>query len=291
MSPFSVRGVEAGPGEPIIMAVINRSADSFYTSSATVEDALRAAERAVEAGAKILDIGGVRAGRGPKVTEREEIDLVVPVIRALAREHPDILVSSDTYRAPVARAAAEAGAGLINDTWAGSDPQVAHAAAEAEVGLVCSHTGGLEPRTDAHRNPLGLSSADVMPTVIEGLESLRTAALAAGVDERAIILDPTPDFGKNTYQSSALIRDLPMLTSGSSAVMLAISRKDFVGELVGSQGPHDRLASTIAVTALAIDAGAAVIRTHDPAETRQAIDAVAGIRGVRAPVVGMRGLR
>lgn len=291
MSPFSVRGVEAGPGEPIIMAVINRSADSFYTSSATVEDALRAAERAVEAGAKILDIGGVRAGRGPKVTEREEIDLVVPVIRALAREHPDILVSSDTYRAPVARAAAEAGAGLINDTWAGSDPQVAHAAAEAEVGLVCSHTGGLKPRTDAHRNPLGLSSADVMPTVIEGLESLRTAALAAGVDERAIILDPTPDFGKNTYQSSALIRDLPMLTSGSSAVMLAISRKDFVGELVGSQGPHDRLASTIAVTALAIDAGAAVIRTHDPAETRRAIDAVAGIRGVRAPVVGMRGLR
>ena len=124
--------------------------DSFYTSAATVDDALCSAEEAVREGARILDIGGVRAGRGPSVSADEEIALVAPVISALAKEHPDVLISCDTYRAPVARAAAEAGAGLINDTWAGVDPDVAHAAAEAEVGLVCSHTGGLTPRTDAH---------------------------------------------------------------------------------------------------------------------------------------------
>ena len=288
---FRVRGVEAGPLQPVIMAVINRSTDSFYTSAATVDDALCSAEEAVREGARILDIGGVRAGRGPAVSADEEIALVAPVISALAKEHPDVLISCDTYRAPVARAAAEAGAGLINDTWAGVDPDVAHAAAEAEVGLVCSHTGGLTPRTDAHRNRLGLSSADVMPAVMEGLERLRARALEAGVDERAIILDPTPDFGKNTYQSAAVMRDLGMLTAGESAVMLAISRKDFVGELVGSQGPDDRLAATIAATALAVYAGAAIIRTHDTAETRQAIDVVVGIRGLKPPVSAQRGLR
>lgn len=288
---FRVRGVEAGPLQPVIMAVINRSTDSFYTSAATVDDALRSAEPAVGEGARILDIGGVRAGRGPAVSEAEEIALVTPVISALAEEHPDVLISCDTHRAPVARAAVQAGAGLINDTWAGADPDVAYAAAEAKAGLVCSHTGGLTPRTDAHRNQLGLSSAEVMPTVMAGLAQLRTKALAAGVPERAIILDPTPDFGKNTYQSAAVMRDLGMLTAGESAVMLAISRKDFVGELVGSQGPNDRLAATIAATALAVDAGAAVIRTHDPAETRQAVDVVVGIRGLRPPVRAQRGLR
>ncbi|MYM20802.1 dihydropteroate synthase [Brevibacterium sp. 5221] len=287
---FELGAVRAGPLRPVVMAVVNRSADSFYASSATAAEAVAACARAAREGAGIVDIGGVRAGRGPAVSAAEEIDRVCPVVEAVAAELPDLVISVDTYRHEVAEAAARAGARLLNDTWAGHDPRVAQVAGAHGIGLVCSHTGGLEPRTDAHRNRYGLCAADLLDDVEEGLAGLVAAARAAGVAPGRILIDPTPDFGKNTYQSLEVMRALPRLCAGELPVLLAISRKDFIGEAAGVADPADRLPATIAATALAIDAGVAVIRTHDAAATVQAIDTVLAVRGIRPPRTAVRGL-
>lgn len=288
---FQAGPVSAGPHDPAIMAVINRSTNSFYTSTASNAEAVDAAGRALAEGAAIVDIGGVRAGRGPEVSVAEEIDLVCPVIAEIAAGLPGLAISVDTWRHEVAEAAVDAGAHVLNDTWAGSDPEVARVAGRRGVGLVCSHTGGVSPRTDAHRNSYGARSADVVVDVHRGLADLVAQARAAGVADSAILVDPTPDFGKNTRQSLAVIRDLPALSAGEHAVLLAVSRKDFIGETIGVDDPAQRLAGTIATTAFAIDAGVGVIRAHDVAETRHAIDMVLAIRGDREPLHTVRGLR
>ncbi|WP_349829479.1 dihydropteroate synthase [Brevibacterium litoralis] len=280
-----------GPGDPGVMAVINRSTDSFYVSSDSTERAVEAALTAHEAGAAVVDIGGVRAGRGPEVSVAEEIDLVRPVVTALADRVPDLVVSVDTWRAEVGEAVAAAGAGLLNDTWAGADPDLARVAGAHGVALVCSHTGGLPPRTDAHRNSYGQVSTDVRDAVRAGLDMLVDRARAAGVPDDRIIVDPTPDFGKNTRQSLAVVDGLADLCAGPHGVLLAISRKDFVGEATGAADPADRLAGTVAATALAIDAGVALVRAHDTAASVQTIDMVLAVRGLRDPRRSVRGLR
>lgn len=282
---------QARPGNPAIMAVINRTTDSFYESASTAEEAIDAVAAAVDEGARIVDIGGVRAGRGREISIAEEIDRVCPVIEAVAHSHPDVLISVDTWRHEVAQAACTAGAGLLNDTWAGVDPELASVAASNDVGLVCSHTGGLSPRTDAHRNRYGLSAGEVVDRTIDGVIGLADAALSAGVAAEKIIIDPTPDFGKNTYQSLRLLRDLQRFTDTRFRVLLAISRKDFVGEAIGDVEPAQRLNGTIAATALAVAKGAAMIRTHDVRATADAIDVTLAITGEAVPKHTVRGLR
>lgn len=285
-----IGGLHAAPHDPAVMAVVNRSADSFYASTASTQDAVAACEQAAAQGATIVDIGGVRAGRGPEVGIDEEIDRVCPVIAAVHERLPELVISVDTYRHEVAAQALAAGAALLNDTWGGSDPQLAHVAAAHGAGLVCSHTGGLEPRTDAHRNHYGLTSQYTVAHVRAGLDSLAATAVAAGVARERILIDPTPDFGKNTHQSLALMRALPRLCADGFPVLLAISRKDFVGEAAGVTDPADRLPATIAATALAVDAGVSVVRAHDVEAMVQAIDTVLAIRGVRGPRTSVRGL-
>lgn len=279
------------PGNPAIMAVINRTTDSFYESASTAEEAIDAVAAAVQEGAHIVDIGGVRAGRGREISIAEEIDRVCPVIEAVAHSHPDVLISVDTWRHEVAQAACTAGAGLLNDTWAGVDPEVASVAAKNDVGLVCSHTGGLSPRTDAHRNQYGLSAGEVVDRTLDGVIGLAEVALAAGVAAEKIIIDPTPDFGKNTYQSLRLLRELQRFTETRFRVLLAISRKDFVGEAIGDVEPAQRLSGTIAATALTVAMGAAMIRTHDVRATADAIDVTLAITGDARPKHTVRGLR
>ena len=282
---------QARAGAPAIMAVINRTTDSFYESAATLDEAIAAVETAAAAGARIVDIGGVRAGRGREISAAEEIDRVCPTIEAVASAHPEVLISVDTWRHEVADAACRAGAGLLNDTWAGVDPKVAEVAAAHDVGIVCSHTGGLDPRTDAHRNRYGLHAAEVVDRTLSGVLELASAARAAGVAEDGIIIDPTPDFGKNTYQSLRLLRELDRFVDTGYAVLLAVSRKDFVGEAIGDVPPQDRLHGTIAATALAVERGAAMIRTHDVRATADAIDVTLAITGDAAPKHTVRGLR
>ncbi|HLS34480.1 MAG TPA: dihydropteroate synthase [Brevibacterium sp.] len=281
----------AGPGRPVVMAVINRSVDSFYTASPTTEAAVRAAADAHAAGAGIVDIGGVRAGRGPHVGVEEEIARICPVIEAIHAELPELVVSADTYRAPVARAAVAAGARVVNDTWAGADPDLPLVAAEAGAGLVCSHTGGLDPRTDAHRSSYGLLPEDVVDDALDGVLALARRAQALGVPAERILLDPTPDFGKNTRHSLAVLRRIRSFADHGMPVLLAISRKDFIGESVDARTPAQRLPATLAATAYAVEHGVAVIRAHDAAETVQVVDMIGAILGTSEPHRSVRGLR
>jgi dihydropteroate synthase len=146
-------GREWPPGSFGIMAVINRTPDSFFDQGATYDfgNALAAADRAVAEGADILDLGGVKAGPGEDVSVAEEIRRVADLVAVIRAQHPAVVISVDTWRAEVGEAVAKAGADLLNDAWGGADPQLADVAAAHGLGLVCSHAGGLAPRTRPHR--------------------------------------------------------------------------------------------------------------------------------------------
>jgi dihydropteroate synthase len=209
----------------------------------------------------------------------------VDLVQAVRERYPAAVLSVDTFRARVADAVCRAGADLINDTWAGADPELAAVAAEHGVGLVCSHTGGLPPRTDPHR----VAYAHVVGAVVTGTTHLADKALAAGVRPDGLLVDPTHDFGKNTYHSLAVTRRLAELVATGWPVLVSVSRKDFIGESLDLP-VADRLPGTLAVTAVAAWQGARVFRAHDVAATRQVVDMIATISGHRAPAVTRRGL-
>src|SRR5690554_4385517 len=269
------------------MAIINRTPDSFYDRGATFapEAALAAAARAVADGADIIDIGGVKAGPGDEVTPAEEIRRTVDTIAAVRERFPDVVISIDTWRAEVAREAVAAGADLINDTWSGADPGLARVAAETGVGLVCSHAGGLRPRTRPHRAAFD----DVVADVVQTVTRLAERAVGLGVRRDGILIDPAHDFGKNTYHSLEITRRLGELVATGWPVLVALSRKDFVGETLDLPPPQ-RLEGTLAATAVSAWLGARVFRTHDVLSTRRVLDMVASIRGDRPPAVSRRGL-
>lgn len=275
------------PGTYAVMAIVNRTPDSFYDKGATfaLDAALARVDKAVSEGADIIDVGGVRAGHGPPVSEDEEIARTVDLVAAVRELHSGVVISVDTYRHRVADAVCSAGADLINETWAGADPDLANVAAEHGVGLVCSHTGGLPPRTDPHR----VAYDDVVGDVIAGTTALAHNAVAAGVRPDGLLVDPTHDFGKNTYHSLELTRRLGELVATGWPVLVALSRKDFVGETLDLP-VDDRLAGTLAATVISAWQGARVFRAHDVAATRQALDMVSSIRGTRPPAVARRGL-
>ena len=291
-----LRGRELGPDHPVVMAVVNRTTDSFYAAARYGEqEAFDAAVRAVHDGADVVDLGGVRAGRGAAVDAAEELRRVLPLVERLRSEVPEVLISVDTWRSEVARAVTRAGADLVNDTWAGHDPELVEVAAEAGVGIVCSHTGGAVPRTDPLRvaYPARAGSADprdgVVDDVLATLSAAAARAVALGIDPASVLVDPTHDFGKNTWHSLHLVRRTAALTALGHPVLMALSRKDFVGETLGLPA-DERLEGTLAATAVAAWLGARVFRTHDVAATRRTVDMVAAIRGDLAPRTAVRGL-
>jgi dihydropteroate synthase len=278
---------EFPPGQRLVMAIVNRTPDSFYRPGLTWDDAaaLDRVHAAVAQGADIVDIGGVPAKPGPEVTETEEIRRVVPFVEAVRAAYPDLAISVDTWRHEPARAACEAGADLLNDTWGGWDPLLAEVAAEFGAGLVCSHAGTLTPRT----RPFRPSYTDVMADVLDRVQALSEQAVKVGVDPARIVIDPAHDFDKNTWHSLEITRRLGELTATGWPVLLSASHKDFVGETLGA-GIGDRLAGTLAVTAVGAWLGARIFRAHDVRETRQTLDMVAAIRGDLTPVRLVRGL-
>lgn len=271
----------------LVMAIVNRTPDSFYDRGANFADdaALAAVDRAVAEGADLLDIGGVKAGPGDEVDAAEEIRRVVPFVTAIRERYPNVLVSVDTWRGDVARIAIGAGADLINDTWAGADPTLVEVAAELGKGIVCSHTGGATPRTRPHR----VRYADVVADVATKLVAAADRARELGVAEDAIVIDPTHDFGKNTYHGLELLRRIDVLVNTGWPVLMALSNKDFIGETLGV-GLTERLEGTLAATALAAAAGARLFRVHEVAATRRVVDMVAAIQGIRPPARTVRGL-
>jgi dihydropteroate synthase len=268
------RGKRVAPGRAAIMAIVNRTPDSFYDHGATYaeDQAVAAVRRAVEQGADIVDIGGVKAGPGPTVDVAEEVRRVVPVVARVAAEFPRLVISVDTWRAEVGRQACEAGADLVNDTWAGADPALAEVAAEFGTGYVCSHTGGLAPRTLPFRSHYADVVADVLAETCTRAE--RLAAL--GVPPGGILIDPTHDFGKNTWHGLELLRRAGELVGSGWPVLMALSNKDFVGETLGA-GLRDRVEGTLAATAVAAHAGVAVFRVHEVDRTRRVLETVAAL--------------
>ncbi len=285
--PLRLGKAEFAPGRALVMAIVNRTPDSFYRPGITWDTsaALDRVNQVVAEGADILDVGGVPAKPAPEVTVAEEVRRVVPFIAAVREAHPDLVISVDTWRPEVGREACEAGADLLNDTWGGWEPELTNVAAEYGVGLVCSHAGGLPPRT----RPFRVAYRDVMADVLGHVLMLAERALAAGVDPARIIIDPAHDFGKNSWQSLELTRRLGEMTATGWPVLMSASHKDFVGETLGA-GLEDRLAGTLAVTSVAAWLGARVFRAHDVPETRQVLDLVAAIKGDATPARMQRGL-
>ena len=278
---------EFGPDDLVVMAIVNRTPDSFFDRGAYEDDtaAMDAVDVAVEQGAEIVDLGGVKAGPGAPVDAGEEIGRTAGFVAAVRRRHPTLVISVDTWRAEVGDAVCAAGADLLNDPWQGADPGLAYVAAKHGAGLVCSHAGGLPPRTDPHR----VGYPDVVADVVDVVTGLAERAVAAGVRRDGILVDPAHDFGKNTYHSLEVTRRLDEVVATGWPVLVAVSNKKFLGETL-DVGTDDRLEASLAATALAAWLGGRVFRAHQVRETRRALDTVASIRGTRPPAVARRAL-
>ncbi|MFJ4437027.1 dihydropteroate synthase [Streptomyces sp. NPDC088923] len=280
-------GREFGEHEQVIMAIVNRTPDSFYDQGATFADepALDRVERAVAEGAAIIDIGGVKAGPGEEVSAEEEVRRTAGFVAEVRRRFPEVVISVDTWRHEVGEAVCAAGADLINDAWGGVDPRLAEVAGRYGVGIVCTHAGGARPRTRPHR----VAYEDVMADILRVTTALAERAVSLGVPRESVLIDPGHDFGKNTRHSLEATRRLPEMTATGWPVLVSLSNKDFVGETL-DRPVKDRLLGTLATTAVSAWLGAQVYRVHEVAETRQVLDMVASLAGWREPAVARRGL-
>ena len=271
----------------LVMAIVNRTRDSFYDQGATWDEerALARVRQVVAEGADIVDVGGVKAGPGEAVDAAEEVRRTAGFVAKVRAEHPRVVISVDTWRAEVGRAVCEEGADLLNDAWGGHDPALAEVAAEYGAALVCTHTGGLAPRTPPHR----MSYDDVVLAAIHDTVALAERAVSLGVDPQSVLIDPAHDFGKNTWHSLEVTRRLGEMTATGWPVLVSLSNKDFVGETLDLP-VGERLSGTLAATAVSAWLGARVFRAHQARETREVLDMVASIKGDRPPAKVVRGL-
>ena len=270
------RELELG-GPPLLMGVVNASPDSFSDAGDHSDLPARAAEL-VAAGAAVLDVGGESAvGGRPPVAVAEEIDRVVPLVGQIAAAH-DVLLSVDTYKPEVAEAAIDAGAGMINDVSGLRDERLAEVCARTGAALVLMHTRvapkGTLLRPDAYD--------DVVEDVVGFLRERMEVAVGAGVAPEQIVLDPGPDFAKTPAQTVAVLRRLDLVAALGRPLLLAVSRKDFLGAITG-RAAEQRGAATLAALAAGVDAGVSILRVHDVA-------AAADFLAVRAVLAGEREL-
>ena len=267
-----------------VMGIVNLTPDSFSgdglapagaSAEAVVDAARRQAAAFLDAGADILDVGAESSrpaqfyGDHPRPTPEAEAALAVPVVRALRADAPDALVSIDTSRGSVARAALAAGAGFVNDVWGGrDDPDTVRAAAEAGAYLVLMHN------QDRAEHP-----GSIFDAVVARLRDAVTDAERAGVSRDRLIVDPGIGFGKTADQSVELLHRLGELKTelGGLPVLVGTSRKRFIGELLGGAAPDQRLEGTAATVALAIAAGADIVRVHDVAHMVRTVRVADGI--------------
>lgn len=245
------------PGAPLIMGIVNIGEDSVADSLhlRTFEQQLRFALEQHEAGAHIVDIG-VQSGRTDTelITEDEEIRRLLPLTEALVGE--GVTVSIDTWRSPVVRAVLEAGASMINDVSGLADAAVADLVASFGAGLVVMHTRAA-PKVE--RFP---RYEDPVADIVEYLGEKIAAARARGVDGDQIVVDPGLDFAKTPETSIVVLRRLEELRRFGRPILLAVSRKYFIGMVTGS-GPEHRLGGTLAALDFGVTAGAHIVRVHD----------------------------
>ncbi|MEU4450332.1 dihydropteroate synthase [Nocardioides sp. NPDC023903] len=277
-----------GDDEALMMAIVNRTPDSFFDKGATwAEDAAFERVRLVASqGAEIVDIGGIKAAPGAEIGAAEEKTRVVDFVARVREEFPALVISVDTWRAEVGDAVCAAGADVINDAWGGADPELVDVAAAHGAAIVCTHTGGVTPRTRPYR----IEYDDVVRDAIDSTLGYAQRALDAGVAKDSIVIDPAHDFGKNTFHSLEITRRLGEMVATGWPVLVSLSNKDFVGETL-DQPVGERLLGTLAATSVCALAGARIYRVHQVPETRQTVDMVWTIAGRRRPKRAIRGLQ
>jgi dihydropteroate synthase len=269
----TTRGTVELGDRPWLMGIVNATPDSFSDGGVhrTLDDRVALAASLLRAGADVIDIGGESGVTNrPPVDADEEIDRVVPLIERVAG-HLGALVSVDTYKPPVARAAIAAGAAIVNDVSGLRDPALADVCAETGAALVLMHTRAapkqklLDPGLDG----------TIVEDVREFLAERMAVAAERGVAFEQLILDPGPDFGKTPWQTVQVLRALGDLREFGRPLLLAVSRKDFVGAITG-RPPRERLGGTLAAVAHGVAAGAGILRVHDLEQVADflAVDAV-----------------
>jgi len=259
-----------------VMAIVNRTPDSFHDKGSTfaLERAITAVERAAEAGADWIDIGGVPFAPGPEVSAAEELDRVLPVV---VKARDLAVVSVDTFRPEVAAEVIKAGAGVINDTSGLRDPAMADAVAGTDAQLVITHS--LAPPRTLWPSP---RYDDVTLEVAEFLRDRVKVALDRGVRPDQIIIDPGHDLNKNTLHSLELTRRLDEIAAVGYPLLAAVSNKDFIGEALDA-AQQDRLPGTLAAVVYCVLHGARIVRVHDVAATVGAVRMTEAILGWRPP--------
>jgi dihydropteroate synthase len=262
-----------------VMAVINRTPDSFYDQGTTftLDRAIEASLAAAAQGADWVDIGGVKFGPGPEVPLDEELDRVIPVIEAVAAGS-DVVISVDTFRPEVAAAAIAAGASVVNDTTGLFYPELADAVAASSANLVITHSLAT-PRTWYPRPSYG----DVAVEIVQFLARKVELAVSRGVPENRIIVDPGHDLNKNTRQTLELTRRMAEICALGFPTLAAVSNKDFIGETL-DRDKQDRVVGSIAAATVAVMLGARIVRMHNVRESVDAMRMVEAIVGWREPM-------
>jgi dihydropteroate synthase len=264
--------------EVAVMAIINRTPDSFFDRGSTFElhRAVAAALAALRDGADIVDVGGVPFGRGPPVSPREELDRVVPLIEAI-RAASDAVISVDTHRAEVAARCIEAGASIVNDASGLYDPGMAAVVAGSAATLVLTHSLA-PPRSEPPRPRYD----DVTADVVQFLRDRIARAVGAGVPLERLIVDPGYDLNKNTCHSLELSRRLDEIVAIGLPTLIAVSNKDFIGETLGRER-DERLNGSLAAVVICIVKGARIVRMHDVPATVDAVRMTEAVLGFRQP--------
>lgn len=255
------------------MGIVNASPESFSGDGvhASVDAQVAVALAQVDAGAALVDVGGESGvTNAPPLSASEESSRVVPLVRALVRE--GVIVSVDTWKPEVAHAVLDAGAHLINDVSGLRAVELADACASFGAGLVIMHTRAEPKRKDFPHYD------DVVADVRTFLAERMDLALSRGVKPESIVLDPGPDFAKTPAQTVAVLRAFSSLHELGRPLLLAASRKDFVGALTG-RAPRARLAGTLAAIGFGADHGAAMVRVHDVADAADFLAVRAALSG------------
>ena len=259
--------------QPVIMGVVNASPESFSDGRRVggLADQVEKALALIRVGATIIDVGGESGVTNrPPISADEESARVVPLVEQLVGA--GIIVSVDTWKAPVAQAVIEAGAHIINDVSGLRDTELAAACGRSGAALVIMHTRAAPKRKEFP------SYVDVTSDVVSFLEQRIETALGLGVGDDSIVLDPGPDFAKTPAQTIEVLRRLPSVAALGRPILLAVSRKDFVGALTHRR-PSERLAGTLAAVGEGLDAGASILRVHDVAAVDDFLKVRAALRG------------
>ena len=273
-----IKGVSLAVEGTLVMGVVNASSDSFSDGRATNIDAQRArCDELVAAGADIIDIGGQSAiTNRPEVEAELEAALVAPLVEWMVAEHPDVLVSVDTYKPPVVDAVLDAGASIINDVSGLLYPEIVASVVRHDAALVIMHTAA-KPKVRRQDPEL---YADVVGEVRDFLAERLERVIALGLPRESVILDPGPDFTKTPHQTVELLRGIDAVRELGRPVLLALSRKDFLGAITG-RSPRGRDAATAAAVAFFADGPGNIVRVHDVAAARDAVATVEVLAGLR----------